>query len=77
MSWRQLQLQPKDYSPHYLAICMKNYKSYMQANLPTQALYFIDEPIIARFDHQIPQDRIEKHLEDGLEVQRASQKIIH
>jgi len=72
-----LQLQSRDYSPHYLAICLKGYKSFMQVNLPTRALYFIDELIIAHFDHQIRQDRIEKYLEDGIKIRMVSQKIVY
>jgi hypothetical protein len=60
-----LELVPKDYSPHYISICMKGYKSFMDTERTEEALMFVNEIIIAHYEKQKPQLKIIKYLVDA------------
>jgi len=60
-----LELMPKDYSPHYISICMKGYKSFIDTDRTAEALMFVNEIIVANYEHGKPQDRIIKYLVEG------------
>lgn len=60
-----LALMPKDYSPHYISICMKGYKSFINTERTEEALIFVNEIIVAHYEKEKPQERIIKYLLDG------------
>jgi len=60
-----LQLMPKDYSPHYISICMKGYKSFLDTERTEDALVFVNEIIIANYEKGRRQERIIKYLLDA------------
>lgn len=60
-----LDLMPKDYSPHYISICMKGYKSFIDTDRTVEALMFLNEIIVAHYEYGKPQERIIKYLIEG------------
>lgn len=58
-----LELLPKDdYSPDYISVCVKGYSSFEKANKIEDALFFLNEIIIAHFDHNRSQFKIFDYL---------------
>lgn len=60
-----LELMRKDYSPHYISVCMKGYKSFIDTDNSADALMFVNEIIIAHYEKDKPQFRILKYLYDA------------
>jgi hypothetical protein len=60
-----LDLIPKDYSAHYLSVCMKGYKSLLNTDITRETLMFVNEIIISHYEKKMPQERIVKYLEDA------------
>jgi hypothetical protein len=72
-----LELMPKDYSPHYISVCMKGYKSFISTDRTADALFFVNEIIIAHYEKNIVQHNIVKYLKDGLRLYIKEHKHIN
>lgn len=62
---KMLEITPKDYSNHYISVCMKGYKSIMRTEKPNEALFFVNELIIAHFEKNNLQRNILEYLYDA------------
>jgi hypothetical protein len=67
----------KDYSPHYLSVCVKGYKSFQNSARYEEALVFVNEIIYAHFDVKIPQRRIIKYLIEAQKLYLQIYKLIN
>jgi len=72
-----LDLMPKDYSPHYISICMKGYKSFIDTDRTKEALMFLNEIIVAHYKHGKPQERIIKYLIEGQRLSIKENKEVN
>lgn len=72
-----LDLMPKDYSPHYISICMKGYRSFIDTDRADDAFYFVNEIIIAHYDKGIKQEKVIKYLIDGQKLYIKDKKEIN
>lgn len=72
-----LLLMPKDYSPHYMSVCMKGYKSFLDTNRGEDALFFVNEIIIAHYEKNIIQDNITNYLIDAQKLYLKEKKDIN
>jgi hypothetical protein len=72
-----LDLMPKDYSPHYISICMKGYKSFIATHKTSEALLFVNEIIIANYEKGIAQHNIVQYLKDALQLYINEHKTIN
>lgn len=59
------ELIPRDYSTHYISLCMKGYKSFMGSERNEETLMFVNEIIIAHYEKNKRQDDIVKLLHDA------------
>lgn len=69
-----LELMPKDYSPHYISICMKGYKSFIGSDRTEEALMFLNEIIIAHYEKNKPQEKIIKYLAEAQKLHIVENK---
>jgi hypothetical protein len=75
-SLKWIQYIPKDYSPHYISVCVKGFKTFQQTDRHSDALMFLREIIHAHYVANVKQIKIRKYLKDEQKLSLLVNKSI-